>query len=80
MIEVTNAISWTTSSFLEKQQRVKRKGNLRWISQDKSRYYEWDNLHGEIEVYNKKGKHLMILNADGTLNNKKAIKGRTIDV
>jgi len=42
--------------------------------------YEWDSLHGEIEVYNKKGKHVGVLNADGSSNNKPAIEGRKIDV
>ncbi|MDR2615757.1 MAG: hypothetical protein LBC28_04165 [Oscillospiraceae bacterium] len=25
------------------------------------RYYQWDELHGEIEVYNKRGKHIAAL-------------------
>lgn len=38
-------------------------GQKLWRSQDKERYYTWDALHGEIEVFNKRGKHLGVLDA-----------------
>lgn len=37
--------------------RVKSKTNrMRW--KDDNFIYEWDSLHGKIEKYNKRGKHL----------------------
>jgi hypothetical protein len=76
---IESAVHWKTSEFLMKQKRVKW-GGLRWISQDGTRYYEWDSLHGEIEVYNKKGEHFSVLSADGKSIVKKPEKGRRIDV
>jgi len=55
-------------------------GKRRWGSADGRRLYEWDDLHGEIEGYNKRGKHIGVLHAvTGTLI-KPAVRGRTIDV
>ncbi|PCH66974.1 MAG: hypothetical protein COC06_12005 [Bacteroidales bacterium] len=54
-------------------------GQKRWRSQDLKRLYTWDSLHGEIEVFNKRGKHLGVLNPNGDLI-KDAVKGRKIDV
>lgn len=52
-------------------------GEKRWRS--KGRYYTWDGLHGEIEMFNSRGKHLGVLNCEGILI-KSAVEGRTIDV
>lgn len=54
-------------------------GQKRWKSQDLKRIYTWDSLHGEIEVFNERGKHLGVLNPQGELI-KDAVKGRTIYV
>ena len=43
------------------------------------KYYTWDEFHGEVEVFNKRGWHLMVLDADGNFK-KDAVKGRRIDV
>lgn len=52
----------------------------RWRSPDKERLYTWDHLHGEIEVFNKRGYHLGAIDAvSGTLI-KEPVKGRRIDV
>lgn len=74
------SVHWLTSTFLQNQKRIRRKGPSRWISQNQLFLYEWDSLHGEIEVYNKKGKHVGVLNADGSPSNKPATEGRKIDV
>lgn len=44
------------------------------------RYYEWDSLHGHIEVYNKRGGHLGVL--DGVTGQLigDPVPGRRIDV
>lgn len=43
-------------------------------------FYQWDELHGEIEVYNKRGRHLYVLHAITGEKKKDAVKGRKIDV
>jgi hypothetical protein len=54
-------------------------GEKRWRSKDGKRLFTWDSLHGEIEVFNKRGKHLGALDVNGVFI-KEAKKGRTIDV
>jgi hypothetical protein len=55
------------------------KGKQVWISLEGDRLYTWDSLHGEIEVYNRKGKHLGSLESKSGKTIKSAIKGRSID-
>lgn len=45
-----------------------------------NKFYQWDELHGEIEVYNKRGRHLGVLDAITGELIKDAVKGRKIDV
>ena len=54
-------------------------GQKRWRSKDFSRIYTWDSLHGEIEVFNKRGYQLGVLNAKGDFI-KEPVKGRKINV
>ena len=54
-------------------------GEKRWKSIDSKRIYTWDSLHGEIEIFNNRGKHLGVYDPYGKLI-KGAKKGRTIDV
>ena len=46
----------------------------RWRSKDGKRLYTWDSLHGEIEVYNLRGKHLAVYSPQG-VQIKDALKG-----
>ncbi len=55
-------------------------GKKRWRSQDGKRLYEWDDLHGEIEGYNKRGKHIGVFHVITGALIKPAVRGRTIDV
>ena len=55
-------------------------GNQLWRSPCGQRYYTWDSLHGEIEVFNKRGKHLGAIHAVTGQLVKNAVKGRSIDV
>ncbi|WP_420715284.1 colicin E3/pyocin S6 family cytotoxin [Corallococcus sp. BB11-1] len=57
-----------------------RDGEKRWRSLDGERLYTWDSLHGEIEVFNKRGRHLGALDAVSGKLIKEAVKGRVIDV
>ncbi len=52
-------------------------GGKRWSSP--KRLYTWDSLHGEIEMFNDRGRHLGVLDCNGMLI-KDAVKGRRIDV
>jgi hypothetical protein len=54
-------------------------GRKRFRDEKGARYFEWDSLHGEFEIYNKQGMHLGVMTKDGK-RIKKAIKGRYIDV
>jgi hypothetical protein len=44
------------------------------------RLYTWDYTHGEIEVFNKRGRHLGSLDATSGELIKGPVPGRTIDV
>lgn len=56
-----------------------RNGEKRWRSKEGDRLYTWDSLHGEIEVYNNRGRHLGVYDPDGKLI-KEAVKGRKIEI
>ena len=55
-------------------------GRKLWKHPTEKLFYQWDELHGEIEVYNTRGRHVGVL--DGTTGQqiKPAVKGRRIDV
>ena len=57
-----------------------RNGHKRWRNARGDRYYEWDALHGHIEVYNKRGRHLGVLDAKTGVRIADEVKGRRIDV
>lgn len=52
--------------------------NGRKVYRGKDRYYSWDELHGEIEVFNKRGYHLGALDAVTGVQIKEAKKGRRL--
>ena len=54
-------------------------GQKRWRCDRTSRLFTWDALHGEIEVFNRRGKHLGVMDPNGNFI-KTAVKGRIIDV
>lgn len=67
--------------FLDEQIKFGVRGGRQiWVSPDKSRYFTWDSLHGEIEVFNKRGWHLGSLDAVSGEFIKDAVKGRKINV
>lgn len=55
-------------------------GRSTFRSPDGRRLYQWDSLHGEIEVYDKNGYHLGALDSVSglMLAHKKAVKGRRL--
>lgn len=66
-------------SYLDKCRRLKVSGEQRWLSPDGERILTWDSLHGEVEMFNKRGRHLGVLDPNGEPK-KDAVKGRKIDV
>lgn len=46
----------------------------------KDRYFQWDELHGEIEVYDKRGRHLGVIDAVNGTQIKEPERGRRINV
>jgi hypothetical protein len=66
--------------YLDKLERLKRKGTPRWRD-DAGRLYEYDPEHGgEIEVYSKWGEHLAVADIMTGEWIKPPRRGRTIDV
>lgn len=67
-------------SFLDQQVKLSRAGGPRWRSADRERIYEWDSLHGHIEVYDRRGLHRGAADALTGELILPAVKGRRIDV
>jgi hypothetical protein len=55
-------------------------GTQRWASDGRKRLYTWDSLHGEVEVFNGRGKHLGVIHAVTGQWIKDAVPGRSINV
>lgn len=55
-------------------------GAKRWRTVCGQRLYTWDAYHGEIEVFNKRGRHIGVIDALNGNMFKEAVKGRKIDV
>ena len=54
-------------------------GRKTYRDSEAKRLYQWDDLHGHVEVYSLKGLHLAVVNS----NNERlsaGVKGRKIDV
>ncbi len=66
------------TGFITGLQHVKREGGRRWT--DGENFFEWDSLHGEFEMYNKRGKHLGVCDEQTGAIIKPAVEGRTISV
>lgn len=57
-----------------------RGGKKVWRDETGQRYYTWDGLHGEVEVFNKRGRHLGAIDPLTGTRVKQPVKGRTLDV
>lgn len=68
-------------SYLDGFDKLKVQGGQQiWANKERTRYFTWDYLHGEIEGFNKRGKHLGAFDARSGELIKPAIQGRTLDV
>lgn len=66
--------------FLSTQVRVALRGQSRWRSPDGDRLWEWDSLHGHVEGYNKRGRHIGVFDKETGERIGDAVPGRRIDV
>ncbi|WP_433827715.1 colicin E3/pyocin S6 family cytotoxin [Actinoplanes sp. CA-015351] len=66
--------------FLDTCVKVAWSGNARWRNEDGSRIYEYDRLHGHVEAYSKRGRHVGVLDAQTGRTIGDAVPGRRIDV
>lgn len=55
-------------------------GRKLWCTPDHTRYYTWDTLHGELEVFNARGRHLGSIDPITGEFIKPAVKGRKFNV
>lgn len=67
--------------FLDNCLKYKVEGNFQ-IYKDKyePRFYTWDFTHGEIEVFNKQGKHVGVIDAITGEPIKPPVRGRKINL
>lgn len=72
-----NSVSKANSPVWKKYKSAKN-GRKTSGSGKNKRYYEWDNTHREIEVYNHKGKHIGVMDPLTGQMIKPAVKGRKI--
>jgi hypothetical protein len=74
LIAVSKADSPIWQSFQAWRGGTKTNG----LSGSKRRYYEWDNTHEDIEVYDSNGNHLGSMDATSGAMIKPAVSGRKI--
>jgi len=75
------AVPRPNPSYLDQLVRMGFKnGNQLWRSHCGRRYYTWDSLHGEIEVFNSRGRHLGAADSITGALIKPPVKGRRLDV
>jgi len=55
-------------------------GERRWRSQDGRYLFTWDALHGEVEVFDRRGRHAYVADAVTGVTTKPKRKGRRIRV
>lgn len=67
------------AGFISQLEHVTHRGAKRWRSHDGQRLYTWDTRHGELEVFNSRGRHLGAVDPTTGVQTKGAVKGRTID-
>src|SRR5262245_51122640 len=81
--EKGNGPPWSIppNCFLHRQEHLGAPGGRRrWRQRGGQRLYEWDPVHGEIEAYNARGRHVGVLHAITGVMVGEAVPGRRIDV
>jgi hypothetical protein len=72
-------ISRPRPSYLDTLERISWNGEPRWRDPH-GNIYTYDGLHGEVEVFNRRGKHIAVVDIDNGRRIKPAVAGRKIDV
>lgn len=74
-------ISRPIPSYLDGLDKYKVVGGQQvWANRERTRFFTWDSLHGEIEGFNKRGRHLGAFDAKTGDMTKPAVQGRTLNV
>jgi RHS repeat-associated protein len=68
-----------SGKFLDKLIHARPKGDRRRWTDSERRIYEWDRLHGELEVYDRRGRHLGVRDPKSGKWIKDPAPGRTIE-
>lgn len=64
-------------SIVDRYKKVKvESGRQYWYDSNEQRYYSWDSLHGEFEVFDKRGYHLGAVCPETGEYLKDAVRGR----
>ena len=66
--------------FLSEQEKFTWHGESRWRDASGQRIYTYDQRHGHVEAYTKRGRHIGALDVKTGEKIKDAEKGRKIDV
>lgn len=70
-----------TPCYLDEMDNFGVRGGRRvWRNPTEDRLYTWDGLHGEIEAFTLRGRHVGALHAVTGAKVKDAVRGRKIDV
>lgn len=75
-----NAYTKATSPVWQGFQAWRGGTRINGESGSKKRYYEWDNTHGDVEVYDSNGIHLGCIDAGTGAVTKSPVKGRKITI
>jgi hypothetical protein len=74
-------VSLPATSFLHSLEYLGFKhGARRWRGEGGDRVYEWDDHHGHVEGYTKRGRHVGVFDAITGVKVGEPVKGRKIDV
>lgn len=55
-------------------------GRQVWVNERRDRFFSWDSLHGEVEAFDKNGRHLGAFHAVTGVQLKEAERSRRIHV
>ncbi|RJF83285.1 hypothetical protein D3877_00890 [Azospirillum cavernae] len=55
-------------------------GRKVWKNREGTRYFSWDSLHGEVEMFDRRGYHLGSLDPNTGNPLKDAVRGRRLNV
>ena len=66
--------------FLDEQEKFTWHGEPRWRDTSGQRIYTYDKRHGHIEAYNRRGRHVGVLDVKTGERIRGAVDGRRIDV